>query len=98
MERNCLESFHPRPRILNNRQPIYMSQRPLPPSVSCTQQAPSGGGEPSRVQCCYERAISVFPVTTELWMQYGECAEMWENLMPDERVHSTSWRGKLCES
>ena len=58
--------------------PLLLQQHPLlqltrdPSLVLCNQQAPSGGGEPSRVQCCYERAISVFPVTTELWMQYGE--------------------------
>ncbi|GAX74832.1 hypothetical protein CEUSTIGMA_g2278.t1 [Chlamydomonas eustigma] len=32
-------------------------------------------GEPARVQCLYERAIATFPVTTELWMQYGRYLE-----------------------
>jgi hypothetical protein len=29
-----------------------------------------GHDEPLRVQCLYERAITLFPVTHELWIRY----------------------------
>ncbi|KAG1673451.1 hypothetical protein FOA52_002217 [Chlamydomonas sp. UWO 241] len=34
------------------------------------------GGEPARVQCAYERAVAVFPVTHELWLQYARYLEV----------------------
>ena len=32
-------------------------------------------GNPARVQCLYERALAVFPVTHALWLQYGTYLE-----------------------
>eukprot|EP00798_Chlamydomonas_sp_ICE-L_P021550 gene21550-28543_t len=43
-------------------------------------------GDPARVQCIYERAISVFPVTHELWVQYARYLET--NLKIPSVVHS----------
>ena len=60
------------------------------------------GDEPARVQCCYERAVAAFPVTTELWMQYGRYIETHLRSIPglvasvyDRALRNCYWVGAL---
>lgn len=60
------------------------------------------GGEPARVQCCYERAVAAFPVTSELWMQYGRYIETHLRSIPglvslvyDRALRNCYWVGAL---
>lgn len=41
----------------------------------CCHQLEKAQKDPARVQLLYERAVAVFPVTSELWLQYTKYLE-----------------------
>lgn len=59
-------------------------------------------GDPARVQCVYERAIAAFPVTHELWAQYGRYLEVHLKAVPalasrayGRAIRNCYWVGSL---
>lgn len=56
----------------------------------CCAQLEKAQKNPARVQLLYERVVSSFPVTSQLWLQYGRFLES-EIKVPDVTNKVRTW-------